>query len=194
MAVVLAKQKEEPRNVGAHFGHQLVEGDVSRLAGGHLDLFAGARERHELVDDRVDRRGVVAERLDRRDHVLVLGDMVGAEHVDNQIEAAPELVDMVGDIGRAIDRLVRRARTDQHAILGQSERLALEPDRTVVFGDQAALAQSRDRGVDLAVADEVELVSEHVEPDLQVGAGLMDFREDRLLRGGAENLEVGCDP
>ena len=56
MAVVLAKQEKKPHHVGTDLVDQLIERDVGRLARRHLDLLAGARERHELVDDRANRR------------------------------------------------------------------------------------------------------------------------------------------
>ena len=191
VAVVLAEQEEKPRDVNADLGHQLAERDVGRLSGRHFDPLAGARERDELVDDGADRSRVVAERSDRSDNVLVLGNVVGAEHIDDQIEAALQLVDMIGDIGGAIDRLAIGPGTDQNAVLGQSKRLAAKPHRALVFGDQPALAQTFDHRINLAVANEIELVGEDVETDSQFSAGFVDVREDRFLGRGAEDLEVG---
>src|SRR5260370_304621 len=72
LAIGFAKQKEKSHHVNADFLDKLVESHVGRLAGGHLYLLAGARERDKLVDDRANRRNVVAERLYRGDHLLML--------------------------------------------------------------------------------------------------------------------------
>ena len=72
----------------------------------------------ELVDQHFDPLGVVAEHPGDRPVPLARAVMVGPEHIDRAIEAALELVDEVGDIGRAVGRraaLLRRA--DQHAVL-----------------------------------------------------------------------------
>ena len=126
LAVGLAEQKEKSHHVGADLVDQLVERDVSRLARGHFNFLASARERDELVDDRVDGSDVVAERLDRGDDLLMLGDMIGAEDVDDQVETALQLLDVIGDVGRAISRLLVGSGAHQHRILGKSKRLAAQ--------------------------------------------------------------------
>ena len=137
LAVGLAEQKEKSHDVGADLVDQLVERDVGGLARGHFDFFAGARERDELVDDRADGRDVVAERLDRGDDLLMLGDVIGAEDVDDQVEAALELLDVIGDVGRAISRLLVGAGAHEHRVLGKSERLAAQPDGAVLLEGEA---------------------------------------------------------
>ena len=87
MAVVFAKEKEKAHHVLAHLFDQFVERDVSGFAGGHLDLFGRPRERHKLIDNGANRRGVAAERLERRDHLLMLRDVIRAEHVDDLVKA-----------------------------------------------------------------------------------------------------------
>ena len=138
----------------------------------------------------MNRRDVVAERLDRRQHALMLGDMVGAENVDHAVEAAPQLLDMIGDVGRAIGRLASRPRAHQHAILGQPQRLAAQPHRAVVVGDKAALAQALDHRVDLAAADQIEFVGVDVEADAQALAGAADVGKDRLLGWRAKDFRA----
>src|SRR5258708_10873625 len=116
LTVRLAKQKEKSHHVNADFLDKLVESHVGRLAGGHLDLLAGARERDELVDDYANRPSVVAERLYRGDHLLMLPDMVRAEHVDDQIESAFQFLYMIRDVGGAISWLPIRTRAHQHRL------------------------------------------------------------------------------
>src|SRR5215472_5678909 len=109
----------------------------------------------------------MAQRPDRRHHSLVLGYMVGAENVDNDIESASELFDVVGDIGRAIRWLARPSRPHQHEILRQSQRLASKPYRTLIFAYQPAGAEPLDNRIYLAAANQVEFVREYIEANTQ---------------------------
>src|SRR6185437_496472 len=72
VAVMLAEEEKKAHHVRTDLIDQLVKGDVGRLARRHLELLAAACERHELIDDRVDSRGIMAERAHRREHLLML--------------------------------------------------------------------------------------------------------------------------
>ena len=69
----------------------------------------------------------MTERLHRRDHIIMLGNMVGAKNIDDQIESALQLLDVIRDVGRAIDRVSVVAGAHQHAIFRKSERLGPQP-------------------------------------------------------------------
>ena len=147
-------QKEKSHDVGAAYFvgkllEQLVERYVSGLAGGHFNFFAAAYQRDELINNRTDGRDVVAERLDGGEDLLMLGDMIGAEHVDDQIEAALELLDVIRDVGRAISRLLVGAGAHQHRVFRKAERLAAQIDCAILLERQARVAERLEHLVDL---------------------------------------------
>ena len=87
------------------------------------------------------RVGVGAERLDRGPHPRDVAVMVGAEHVDQPVEAALELVPVVGDVGGEVGRLAVGA--DQDPVLVVAELGGAQPERALVAVDVAALARAR---------------------------------------------------
>src|SRR5215472_12824576 len=120
MGIALAEKEEEARHIGARTPvnvftalldalfdliNKLVQRHVGRFAGRHLDLLAAAGQRHELVDDNADRTGVMPQGAHGSGYALVFRDMVGAENIDYQVEAALQFVDVVGDVGSAVGRL-----------------------------------------------------------------------------------------
>ena len=70
----------------------------------------------------------------------MLGDMIGAEDVDDQVETALELLDVIRDVGRAISRLLVGAGAHQHRVFGQSERLAAQLDCAVLLEGETLVA------------------------------------------------------
>src|SRR5215469_4293153 len=133
LAVRLAEQEEESHDVRPNFIDQFVERHVGRLAGGHLDLLAAARERHKLVNDDTQRTDVMPERFDGGDHLLMFGNMVGTKHVDYQVVAGLQLLDMVRNVRGPVGRLPVRTGTYQYLIFGQPDGTATQPERAVTF-------------------------------------------------------------
>ena len=80
----------------------------------------------------------------------MLRDMIGAEHIDQLVEAAPELLLVIGDVGQAIGRLATRLH--EHPILVQPQGFTPQPDRTVPINREVALPQSPARQLDAAAA------------------------------------------
>ncbi len=191
LAVGFAEQKEKSHDVGADFVDQLVECDVGRLARGHFHFLASARERDELVDNRVDGSDVVAERLDGGDDLLVLGDVIGAEDVHDQIETALELLDVIGDVGRAISRLTSGPERTSTASLGSPSGSPRRPYSAVLLEGEAGVVQSLQDIFNLARVEEIKLVGEDVEADSEARAGLIDVGEDGFDSHRAESLEIG---
>src|SRR5215475_1747855 len=102
LTVRFAEQKEESNYIGPDLIDEFIQGDVRRFSGRHLDLLTCSREGHELIDDRPDSGNVVPERLDRCHNLLMLCNMVGAKHIDYQIEAALQFVDMICNVRSSI--------------------------------------------------------------------------------------------
>ena len=99
-------------------------------------LFDDVDEAHQ---QRLEALGVGAERLDRGPdpgHVAVV---VGAEDVDQAVEAALQLVPVVGDVRRQVGRLAVGA--DQDPVLVVAEVGGAQPERVLVAVGVAALLE-----------------------------------------------------
>jgi NAD/NADP transhydrogenase alpha subunit len=95
-----------------------------------LDIEAAAGERDELHDEQLEAVGPPAERLERGVHAVDVAVVVGAPHVDEQVEAALALVLVVGDVRREV-RVVARGALDD-AVLVVAELGRAQPERALV--------------------------------------------------------------
>ena len=126
-------------------GDQLVERHEVAAALGHLRLLAALDDVHELQDRDLERVGVAARA--RRSTPFIAADVavvVGAEHVDQPVEAAPDLVLVVGDVGgevgrRAVERSIRT-----RSLSSPNARRA-QPQRALGLVQVAVLAQPLER-------------------------------------------------
>ena len=100
--VVRAGQQEPARRVDADLGDQLVEADELARALGHLRPLAALHQVDELHDDQLELVAVTAERLEHRLDALDIAMVVGAPDVDQPVEAALALVDVVRDVRREV--------------------------------------------------------------------------------------------
>ena len=110
----------------------------------------------------------------RRDVAVV----IGAEHVDQAVEAALELVPVIGDVGGQVGRFAVGA--DQHAILVVAEGCRAQPERLFAAVGVAAAVELCQGRVDLATAVEVALG----EPVVEAHAEAIECAA-HLLRGSA---------
>jgi len=99
VAVRVACQDKIAHDIGAHIVDQLILRDEFAAPGAHFALLAALDQSHELVEDHVYRLRIVPERLQAAGDGLCLDDVVGAQDVDQVVEAALELVDVIGDVG-----------------------------------------------------------------------------------------------
>src|SRR5207244_9338852 len=106
--------------------------------------------------------------------------VIGAEHVDEALVAARDLVFVVGDVAREIGVLAVALLDD--AILVVLEIGRLEKERALLALEPAAPLELVERGGDLAPAVDALLREPHVELDAQLAERLLDARE--LLRTG----------
>jgi hypothetical protein len=70
-----------------------------------LDILKGSPflvSLHQLDQLDVERHAPVRQRRDRRLHPLDIAAVIGAEHVDQLVEAALHLVEVIGDVGGEI--------------------------------------------------------------------------------------------
>ena len=79
--------------------------------------------------------------------------VVAAPNVDEQVEAAVELILVVGDVRREVSRVAVGA--DEHLVLFAAEFGRFVPDGAVLLVGQAAVAQIIDDGHDLAALVQV---------------------------------------
>ena len=192
-----AHEEEKAHHVRPDLVHQVVERLVGRLPRRHLDRLAAAHERDELVDEHLDPARVAAERLDAAQHVGVGVDVVGPEDVEDEVEAALELVEVVGDVRQAVGRLAGRLDEDRvDALLplprglGLAQRRGLEPRRAVALEGQVAGLELADDLPDGVVLVEVALVELAVHLDAQAPERALDVGEDGVRRRVAERAEL----
>ena len=141
--VVAAHHVEEARRVGAHFLPQLAQGHELAGAGRHLHLLALLEQHRELHQLDLQPRRIQAEPLRGGLQARDVAVVVGAEDVDRALEAAVELVQQVGDVGREVGGHAVLAH--HHAVLLVAEGGGLEPQRAVALRHVALGLQRVDR-------------------------------------------------
>ena len=141
--VVAAPEHEPAGRVDADVVDQLVERDEVAAALRHLRALAAFDDVDEPHDQRLEHVGIGAERGDRCPHSRGVAVMVGAEHVDQPLEAALELVAVVSDVGGEVGRFPVGA--DQDSILVVAEVAAAQPQRPVAAVGVTALLEQRKR-------------------------------------------------
>ena len=138
--VVAALEHEEARRVDADVVDQLVEGDEVAAALAHPPALAALDDADQLHDRRLEAIRVDAERRERRPHPRHVAVVVGAEHVDQPLVPALELVEVVGDVGGEVGRLAVGA--DQDAVLVVAELGRAQPDRALAARRRARAPRS----------------------------------------------------
>ncbi len=132
--------------------------------------------------------GVREDRLEAGLDVLRGRVVVLAEHVDDPVVAAPELVEVIGDVGQPVGRLARAL--DDHAVVGAAVLLRPEPDRIVLVVGVATGPEALDDLRDLVGLVEVVLVEEPVERDAEPRERRLDNGKDALLGERLERLPL----
>ena len=128
----MAPRDEVPaRRVDADLVDELVERHDVAGALGHLGQLARPDQVDDLVQEHLDSLGVVAEHSGDSPVPVPRAVVVGAEHVDRPLEAAPQLVVEVGDVGGAIGRQAVRA--DHDLVLVVAVGRGTGPDRAVLL-------------------------------------------------------------
>ena len=125
--------------------------------------------------------------------------VVGAEHVDAQIETALALVQVIGEIARDVSVLA--VALDHDAVLVVAKSTGAQPGCAVLLVDVAVLAQPCDRLLDatagvhrLFVGVDVEVGAEVVQRFLDVGEHQVDADppERLVLFGVGLAQRIGC--
>ena len=128
--VVSARNEVPARRVDADLVHELVEEyDVAAPLGGLLRLSA-LDDVDELVDQRLELLRVVAEHRGRRFQPWDIAVVVGAEDVDQPVEAAFKLVAHVRDI-RGVVEVAAVGRALERSVLVVAERAGSRPERSL---------------------------------------------------------------
>ncbi len=100
--VVLAGQHDEAGDIGPRLFHHIAQGDEGPCPLGHLEGFAVLVEFDELDQLDVQRHATVGQGRNGGLHPFDVTAVVGAEDVDELVEAALHLVVVIGDIGGEI--------------------------------------------------------------------------------------------
>src|SRR5680860_1356206 len=100
--VVFPIEYHEPNGACAHLVHDVPQGHEGPGTLGHFDRLTGAKQAHELTYLDVEIGLAAGERGDRGPHALDVAAMVGAPDIDHGVEAAPDLVEVIGDVGGEI--------------------------------------------------------------------------------------------
>ena len=144
-----AHDEKEAGRVLAHVVDELVQGDETAGALGHLHHFAVFYQAHELHEDDLQLVAAVAQSFHGALHAGHVAVMVGAPDVDDRVEAALELVFVVGDVGGEIGGHAVPA----HQHLGLHVRThtgAVDPDGVVLRQQPAPFVQLFHGGFHLA--------------------------------------------
>ena len=129
----------------------------------------------ELHDQQLKAGRIMAERGDRGLHPLDVAMVIGAPNVDHQVEAAVELVLVVGDVGSEVGVLAAGAL--KHTILVVIELGRPQPERFLAGVGAAIRIENRQRLLDRRRAAGVErrLVKPIVKDDAQPRQAALSF-------------------
>ena len=173
---------------------EVVEGDDGAGPLAHPHRLAVADQVDHLADQHLDGVGVVAEcgggGLEPGDVAVV----VGAEHVDAQVESALALVQVVGEVAGDVGGLA--VALDDDAVLVVTEFGGAQPGCAVLLVDAAVVAQLGDGLVDPAAGVHRVFVGVDVEVGAELVQRLLDVVEhqvdaDRRGRSRAARRRAG---
>src|SRR2546430_7275619 len=148
-SVAFAQHVEKARRIVPHLLAQLAQRDEFARALAHRHFLAVAVEHGELHQRNLEPARVQAESLERSLHARRVAVMVGAPDVDHAVEAALELVEVVGDVGGEISVLAVLA--PHHAVLLVAERAGSKPQRAALLEQMPARLQQPEGLVDQAL-------------------------------------------
>ena len=132
-----------------------------------------------LVQHDLERGRVVSERLERTPDAGDVPDVVDPPDVDQMVEPARVLVQVVGNVGGEIRRPPVAAH--DHAVLVVAESRRPEPERAVLLVDQVPGPQRVEAPADRAAVVQTPLAEPRVEPDAELFealANLLDHHAD----------------
>ena len=174
------------RRVDADRLDQVVERDDGAGPLAHPDRLAVADQVDHLPDEHLDGGRVVAERggggLEPGDVAVV----VGAEHVDAQVEAAFALVQVIGEIAGDVGGLA--VALDHDAVLVVAKSAGAQPGCAVLLVDVAGVAKPGDGLVDAAAGVHRVFVGVDVEVGAELVQRLLDVGEHQVDADLAEGL------
>ena len=185
-----AREHEKARGIGSDFVENLFKAHHLTRALGHANGLAITKEVDHLADDDLGLARMAKDVTDRLD-ALDVAVVVGAQDVDAAVEAAVELVLVIGDVRGEVR--VAAIGLDEHAVLVVAKVRRPEPDGIIFVVEVASLAQGVERTGEARAAIIVLCVGAalgipHVELEAKAGKELLGVVEDGLVR---ELLEVG---
>src|SRR5918995_7304827 len=184
--VMSARDEVPARGVHADLVHELVEEDDVAAPLGRLLRLAAFDDVDELVDQRLEPVRVVAEHRGGRLEAGNVAVVVGAEDVDQPVEAALELVPDIGHI-RGVVEVAAVGRALERSVLVVAERAGSRPERSLRLVGLELGQGVLDLERDLPLEDpRVEVDPERVELALD----LVQHPVDRIPRLGRDLRDV----
>ena len=185
--VVPAREEVPARGIDPDLVDELVEEDDVAAALGHARRLAAACEVDELVDEHLDRLARVPEHLGERLEARDVPVVVGAEDVDEPVEAACVLAPDVGGVEREVRRLAVRA--DDDAILVVAVGARPGPHGAV----RLVRVEQLDRLGRLGLDDALPLEGVEVDPEpLERRLDLLEHPRHRVALHLRELRDVGA--
>ena len=178
---------------------EVVECDDGACPLAHPHGLAVTDQVDHLADQHFDGVRIVAERSGGGLEPGNVAVMVGAEHVDAEVETTLPLVEVVGEIGGDVGRLA--VALDHDAVLVVTKLGGAQPCCAVLLVDVAGLAQPCDGLLDSAAGVHRVFVGVDVEVGAEVVQRLLDVAEHQIDTDGPEGLvllfvglaqRVGC--
>ena len=175
------------RGVDTDRVHEVVERDDRARPLAHLHRFAVAHEVDHLADEHLDRRRVVAQRRGGRLESCDVPVMVGAQHVDAQVESTLALVEEVGDVAGDVGGVAVGLEDD--TVLVVPERGGTQPPRALGLVQVAVALERLDRPVNGARGEHGVLMGIDVKDGAELGERVLDVGEHQVDPGRAEGLQ-----
>ena len=176
MLFVAAQDIKEARRIVADFAPQFAQRDELARTRRHLHFLAAAIERHELHQPHVQTIARLAHRDETRANARDVAVVIRAEHVDQLVESALALVQVVRDVGGEVGLDAVFAHDD--AVLFVAEVRGAEPFGPVFLVDDAVPAQQVECMLDRAIVGQAAFAEPAVEPDTELVKVLADVGED----------------
>ena len=144
-AGTLAHEEEIAGGVHADLLVQVAQGDELAAPLRHLHLFPAPHHLHQLHQRDVEEFGRIAQGGEHCPHPGDVAVMIGAPDVDDAVEPAVVLVDVVRDVGHEIGEAP--VGLPQHPVLVVAEVRGAEPERAVGLEREPALGERVERAL-----------------------------------------------
>ena len=152
MLVAFSRKIKVARGIHAHFIVELLQRHEISAAFTHAHGFTASEQRHQLNERYAQRIRIVTQGTQGRLHPRNVTVMIRAPHIDDAIEAALQLLVMVGDVGGEVS--VEPVLSLHDTILIVAEDGGAKPGGAVILVQMTVRAQFVQSARDLALVVE----------------------------------------